>query len=155
MDKSKNVKAGQERAKRTLVKTLKIVVTVVVVAVLATVVFVLVRLDIKGREILREAKNAKLALRTTEIEYYGEGKSIYSPESINGLSQGVKESVEKLMPSVDGDISLLSYDKKKKEITGLLYSKGRYRVYYYDTGKETEWTVYYMWRLMDFKEEKK
>ncbi len=155
MDKSKNVKAGQERAKRTLVKTLKIVVTVVVVAVLATVVFVLVRLDIKGREILREAKNAKLALRTTEIEYYGEGKSIYSPESINGLSQGVKESVEKLMPSVDGDISLLSYDKKKKEITGLLYSKGRYRVYYYDTGKETEWTVYFMWRLMDFKEEKK
>ena len=155
MDKSKNVKAGQERAKRTLVKTLKIVVTVVVVAVLATVVFLLVRLDIKGREILREAKNAKLALRTTEIEYYGEGKSIYSPESINGLSQGVKESVEKLMPSVDGDISLLSYDKKKKEITGLLYSKGRYRVYYYDTGKETEWTVYYMWRLMDFKEEKK
>ncbi|MBQ1326625.1 MAG: hypothetical protein IIY49_01165 [Eubacterium sp.] len=155
MDKSKDVKAGQERAKRTLVKTLKIVVTVVVVAVLATVVFVLVRLDIKGREILREAKNAKLALRTTEIEYYGEGKSIYSPESINGLSQGVKESVEKLMPSVDGDISLLSYDKKKKEITGLLYSKGRYRVYYYDTGKETEWTVYYMWRLMDFKEEKK
>lgn len=155
MDKSKGVKAGQERVKRTLVKTLKIVVTVVVVAVLATVVFVLVRLDIKGREILREAKNAKLALRTTEIEYYGEGKSIYSPESINGLSQGVKESVEKLMPSVDGDISLLSYDKKKKEITGLLYSKGRYRVYYYDTGKETEWTVYYMWRLMDFKEEKK
>lgn len=155
MDKSKDVKAGQERAKRTLVKMLKIVVTVVVVAVLATVVFVLVRLDIKGREILREAKNAKLALRTTEIEYYGEGKSIYSPESINGLSQGVKESVEKLMPSVDGDISLLSYDKKKKEITGLLYSKGRYRVYYYDTGKETEWTVYYMWRLMDFKEEKK
>ena len=155
MDKSKDVKAGQERAKRTLVKTLKIVVAVVVVAVLATVVFVLVRLDIKGREILREAKNAKLALRTTEIEYYGEGKSIYSPESINGLSQGVKESVEKLMPGVDGDISLLSYDKKKKEITGLLYSKGRYRVYYYDTGKETEWTVYYMWRLMDFKEEKK
>ena len=155
MDKSKDVKAGQERAKRTLVKTLKIVVAVVVVAVLATVVFVLVRLDIKGREILREAKNAKLALRTTEIEYYGEGKSIYSPASINGLSQGVKESVEKLMPGVDGDISLLSYDKKKKEITGLLYSKGRYRVYYYDTGKETEWTVYYMWRLMDFKEEKK
>ena len=155
MEKDKGIKAGQERTKRTLVKGLKICLVIIVVAVLATVIFVLARLDIKGREVLREAKNAKLALRTTDIEYYGEGKSIYSPESMNGLSEGVRESVKDLMPGVDGDISLLSYDKKKKEITGLLYSKGRYRVYYYDTGKETEWMVYYMWRLMDFKEEKK
>ena len=69
--------------------------------ILAVLVFVLLagffvfKVHSEGRMALREAKNIRLALATADIEMYGRGKTIYSPEMHDGLEEGVMEAVER------------------------------------------------------------
>lgn len=58
------------------------------------------------------------------------------------------------MPDSKGDIKIIAYNKKRREITGLIYSTGHFQILYLENDSETEWAIDYMWRLADFVEEK-
>ncbi len=135
-------------------KMLKIFLIAFGILVVAAIAFTFFKIDTDGRHALREAKNVKLALRTIDIEYYGKGSTVYNPESMNGLSPGVIEEVRKLMPSSEGEVTILSYDKKKREITGLLYITGHYQIIYLEDKDKTEWSINYMWQIANFVEDK-
>lgn len=142
------------KTRRALMKLFKICLILVVVFIIGAVAFTFFKIDTDGRHALREAKNVKLALRSIDIEFYGEGKSVYDASSPNGLTKGAISKVREMMPDSKGDIKIISYNKKRREITGLIYSTGHFQILYLENDSETEWAIDYMWRLADFVEEK-
>ena len=123
-----------------------------VLLILAAVVFILLaaffvfKVHSEGRFALREAKNIKLALITTDIEMYGRGKSIYSPERHDGLTDGVMVYVERYAGVHEG-VTLLSYDRENREILMFEYKTPHYLVHYEYDGSDEHWTVDYLWRI--------
>ena len=95
---------------------------------------------------LREAKNVRLALATADIEMYGRGKTIYSPEMHDGLEEGVMDAVERYAGVSDG-VTLLSYDRQTREIKMFTYRTDHYLITYILTDSGEEWFVDYLWRI--------
>lgn len=120
--------------------------------ILAVVVFVLLagffvfKVHSEGRMALREAKNVRLALVTADIEMYGAGKTIYSPETATGLADGVMEAVERYSGVSEG-VTLLSYDRETREVRMFTYKTPHYMITYILTDSGEEWFVDYLWRI--------
>ncbi|MBP5608067.1 MAG: hypothetical protein J6X66_07345 [Lachnospiraceae bacterium] len=120
--------------------------------ILAAVVFILLaaffvfKVHSEGRFALREAKNIKLAMLTSDIEQYGVGKSIYMPERHNGLSDAAMLAIERYA-GVDDGVTLLSYDRKSREVKMFTYRTLHYLVTYTYDGEREDWTVDYLWRI--------
>ena len=120
--------------------------------ILAVLVFVLLagffvfKVHSDGRIALREAKNIRMALTTADIEMYGVGKSIYAPETHNGLTESAMAAVEKYAGVSDG-VTLLSYDRESREVRMFTYKTDHYLVTYILTDTGEEWFVDYLWRI--------
>ena len=120
--------------------------------ILAVAVFVLLagffvfKVHSEGRMALREAKNVRLALVTADIEMYGAGKTIYSPETATGLADGVMEAVERYSGVSEG-VTLLSYDRETREVRMFTYKTPHYMITYILTDSGEEWFVDYLWRI--------
>ena len=125
---------------------LKFALILVVLVFVLLAGFFVFKVHSEGRMALREAKNVRLALTTADIEMYGAGKSIYSPEMHNGLEDGVMEAVEKYAGVSDG-VTLLSYDRKNREIKMFTYKTQHYMITYILTDSGEEWIVDYLWRI--------
>jgi hypothetical protein len=98
---------------------------------------------------LREAKNVKLAIQMLDIEYYGQGQSVYDASKPNGLRKGAEEEIQTLLEH-DGEIVLQEYDKKNRAICAFTYKNEHYEaVYRYDEAKGDEWQIYYYLKVMD------
>ncbi|MBR6256850.1 MAG: hypothetical protein IKR23_05670 [Lachnospiraceae bacterium] len=123
-----------------------ILITAVVVFILLAAFFVF-KVYSEGRFALREAKNVKLALYTTDIELYPAGKCVYAPERYDGLADGVIENVEKYA-GVSSGVTILSYDREEREILMFTYSANNYLVRYEYDGENEHWTVDYLWRIL-------
>ncbi len=120
--------------------------------ILAVAVFVLLagffvfKVHSEGRMALREAKNVRLALVTADIEMYGAGKTIYSPETATGLADGVMAAVERYAGVREG-VTLLSYDRENREVKMFTYKTPHYMITYILTDSGDEWFVDYLWRI--------
>lgn len=116
----------------------------ILILLIAWIAFSYFRLKNGGDTALREAKNARLALVATGIEYRGLGKSIYTSNKLSGMSNDVRNKVQELS-GADGNLRLVKYDYDSNEVRQLQYRKDRYLVTYEisENGEEI-WTVEYI-----------
>ena len=127
-------------------KAIKFILIAVGIFIIGIGVFMFFRIRANAKTALREAKNVYLALYTTDIEYYAQGKSIYDHSKPDGIGDGVKEVVNRLADA-DGKYIITSYNVRKREVTGLQYRSGHYLVTFTKKDGEEVWTVDYSMRL--------
>ena len=122
---------------------LRVILIIVGVVIICTAVFFVFDTQVHARAAFRDAKNVYLALSSTEIEYYAQGKSIYDPAMEGNIAEGVRDRVKTLADN-EGTYRIVSYDIKKHKLTGMQYNNGNYYVdYTYKNGK-SKWEVKYM-----------
>lgn len=131
---------------------IRIVLIVIAALLLCLGVFFFFKIRIEAKQTLREAKNVRMALRTTDIEMYAHESCIYDPTKPYGLAEGVKDKVDALMEP-EGRYMITAYNYKKHELTGLTYRKGHCYVVFSKEGDSISWDVTYMMRVYHFDEE--
>lgn len=133
-------------------RILRAVLIILGVLIIGAAVFFVFATQIRGRQVLRDAKNVYIALSATEIEYYAAGKTIYDPAMPSGVAMGVKSRVKALCDN-EGNYELISFDRTRHRVRYLLYTNGRYRVTYYGNGDHNTWEVTYGLTLFRFFDE--
>ena len=136
----------QEHNKRQVVNIIKFIIIAMVVVFILLAGFFVFKVHSEGRFALREAKNIRLAMMTADIEQYGVGKSIYAPERHTGLSDAALEAIARYAGVEDG-VTLLSYDRKTRDVKMFTYKTPHYLVTYTYDGDQEDWTVDYLWRI--------
>ena len=140
---------GKERSIFNVKKIIKVFCIIVAVLIIGAVAVFAVKLQIEGRNALREAKNIRLALRSADIEMYAKNMSIYNPQRKNGIEAGVKGKVERLFVP-EGTYAITSYDKSKHELTGMTYRKGHYVVTFVKNDERIIWDVDYLLNIYTY-----
>lgn len=130
-------------------KILKVILIVVGILIICAAVFAFFKIRIDAKAALRDAKNTNMALRSADIEMYGQGRTIYDPTKKNGLADGAKTRAEQIFKP-DGSYTVTSYDNSKHDLTGMTYRRGRYVVYYNKKGDKVRWDVDYIMRVYSF-----
>jgi flagellar basal body-associated protein FliL len=140
---------GKKERMRERMRQIKVILCVVIVVVLLGVpAFAWFQISSGAHVALREAKNVKLAMEMLDIEYYGQGTSIYDSTTSNGMKKGAEEEIYKLLEQ-EGDIVLQSYGKKNRTISAFTYTNDHYEVCYKkDASQEDAWQVRYYVELM-------
>lgn len=100
-----------------------------------------------ARNVLRQAKNANLAVKMVGIEYYGEGKRYFIPSNKNGLADGVAKRIRDVA-DCKGDVYVLDWDAENQEALELLYVEGSYYAVYIQEGDKQTWNVYRSRKLL-------
>ena len=142
----------QERLTINIGKMFKIFLIVLVALFIGFVLVFVIKIQVDGRNALRQAKNVKLALRAADIQMYGKGTSIYDPSERYGLREGADEKVNELY-TPQGKYRITSYDSKKHELTGFIYEVGRYTVTYDQDGNKVKWDVDIRYNIYSFRED--
>ena len=142
----------QQGSKISIAGVARVALIVIGVAIIGLAVFFFFKIRIESKNALREAKNIRIAIRTTDIEYYAQEKCVYNPDKKNGLEDGVAATVEKLM-APEGTYAITSYSYKRHELTGMTYRKGHYYVVFSKDGDYVTWDVTYLMRIYHFDEE--
>ena len=142
---------GKERSIFNVKKIIKVFCIIVAVLVFGAAAVFAVKVQIDGRNALREAKNIRLALRSADIEMYAKNMSIYNPQRKNGIEAGVKGKVERLFVP-EGTYSITSYNKSKHELTGMTYRKGHYIVTFEKNEDNISWRVDYLYNIYRYDE---
>jgi len=109
-----------------------------------------VYLSTESHIVLREAKNAKIALEMTAIEYYG--RSIYDKSAAGGMAEGVWERIQ---PHIEENcsVTLDGYDQLHQKVTGMTYIRDRFRVtYIMDDDGNVEWEMDYFLKVQKYTE---
>lgn len=108
-------------------------------------------LSTESHIVLREAKNAKLALEMTAIERGG--KNVYSPESAGGMADGVWERVSTIVE--DGSVLVLEgYDVKHQRVTAMTYSRDHFKaVYTVDENGKVKWEIDYLVKIQEYSDQ--
>lgn len=140
---------GKERSIFNVKKIIKVFCIIVAVLIIGAVAVFAVKLQIEGRNALREAKNIRLALRSADIEMYAKNMSIYNPQRKNGIEAGVKGKVEQIYVP-EGTYAITSYNKSKHELTGMTYRKGHYIVTFVKTDERIIWDVDYLLNIYTY-----
>ena len=121
----------------------KVLIIIICACILLGLAFFVFDTQVRARHAFRDANNVYLALSSTEIEYYAQGKTIYDPSMEGNVAEGVRERVKTLADN-EGTYRIVSYDVKKHQLTGMQYNNGNYYVdYTYKNGK-AKWEVKYM-----------
>lgn len=111
---------------------------------LAFAAFFYFRVKSDGHLALRSAKNARFAIETVGIELYGEGRSILSPNTPDGMARGAKEKVQKLT-GTEGEILLQDYDLSENRVLKMRYTEGNYIVSFtMDEEGNEQWKLAYL-----------
>lgn len=124
----------------------KLLIVLIALLIIGSAVFFAVKIRIDAKTMLREAKNVYLALNTTDIEYYAEGRCVYDPARPYGLAEGVTYKVKALVDN-EGAYRILTYDKETRQITGFTYWNEGYQVNYSYYDNNSVWEVSYSFRL--------
>ena len=128
-------------------------VTLVAIAILATWAIV----DAGARQVYKEARDVRRALRIVGTEYYGDLTSIYDPHSVDGMVAGADEQIAEISTR-NGEVILYSWDDENMVPLQFEYRKGLYRVIYTDSGVEEsslsgvdgDFRVYYSFEILHF-----
>ncbi len=134
--------AHEDRSKNFIRKFGKVVLIAIVLFIIGGSVFFFFKIKIQAHDVLREAKNVRMALRSADIELYGVGKSVFNPIKANGLEDGAKEKADKIYQP-EGTYKISSYDTKEHEITGMSYRYGNYLVTFSKKGDNISWDVHF------------
>ena len=141
----------QEKKRIDIAKLGRIILVIVIALIVGLVVFAFFRLHVGARDSLRQAKNVRMSLRAADIEMYGQGKTVFNPSRKNGVEAGVKEKAE-VYYKPEGRYKITSYNKKKHELTGLIYENGHYIVTFEMDGDDILWDVDYRLNIYTYDE---
>lgn len=140
------METAEERSRRQTSKVIRLLLIAAAAVFILLVAFFVFKVHSEGRFALRDAKNVRLAMMTSDIELYGVGKCIYAPEHMNGLAERTVADIERYAGVKDG-VTLLSYDRKNREILKFTYKTSHYLVTFTYDGEVENWTVDYLWRI--------
>ena len=127
-----------------LIKILQGLVLGAALMLLVFVAFFYFRVKSDGHLALRGAKNARYAIETVAIEFYGEGRNVFSPNSPDGMAKGVKERVQKLA-GAEGEVLLQGYDLSENRVVKMRYTEGSYVVSFsIDEAGNEQWKLAYL-----------
>lgn len=92
-----------------------------------------------------DAKNIQLAMRVLSIQYYGEDRSVYVPNTQYGMDKETIKEVQYLS-GTEGEITLISWNVEDNVPEKFYYKTDTFLVaYLYDTyRKELIWDVFYI-----------
>lgn len=110
-------------------KMRNVILIILCCLILGAAGFAYFAMSVQSRNILRESKNVQIAFQMLSIEYYAQGKSIYTTRSRSGMAAGVEDRIVELSGE-RGNIMILSYDNKNREVTSFTYERNHYRVTY-------------------------
>jgi len=130
-------------------KVFKIFLVIVAALIIGMVVFFAFKIHIEAKAALRDAKNVRMALGSADIEMYAKDKTVYNPSVSDGLEAGVKSKVEQLV-QVEGRYRITNYSYRTREVTGLIYERGNYRVTFIKDGDSISWDVDYIFNVYHF-----
>lgn len=134
----------ENKWRKILRNVLRYLVLGILILFIAWIAFSYFRIRNNADVALREAKNARLALIATGIEYRGTGKSIYTSSKTSGMTNEVYSRVQQLS-GAEGNLRLVKYDYDSNDVQQLQYRQGQYLVtYYVDDNGEEIWTVEYI-----------
>ena len=133
-------------------KVVKIIAIVVIALIVGAAVFMFFKIRANAKAALRDAKNIRVALRSADIEMYGEKKTIYNPYKPNGLEDGTVEKVNELV-DVKGTYRITSYDNKLHELTGMTYTEDGYYVTFTKVNGKVKWEVDYRMNVYTFNDD--
>ena len=139
----------RERSKLRLRKFLKIIGITVAALIIGVAIFFVFKIRSEAKSALREAKNTRMALRSADIEMYALGKSVYNPDKLFNIEDGVEKKVNTIY-TPPGIYEITSYDYSRHEITGMTYQNGRYVVTFRMKGDALYWDVDYCWNVYHF-----
>lgn len=123
---------------------------ILLIVLISAIAFTYFRISTEGHRAFREAKNIKLAFQLLSVEYYGDKKSVYDPNKLNGMTEGVQERIAQLLEN-DGAVMITSYRKRDRKVTGFIYTIGRYRVTYrYNEEEEDDYTIDYVIPILHY-----
>lgn len=96
-----------------------LLITVVLLAILAAVCL-WIHVAAEARHVLREAKNAQLAVKLVSIEYYGLEKQIYDRMQPSGLTEEALEDI-RYYSAIRGDLFVVSISENGLDPAGMVY----------------------------------
>lgn len=103
-------------------------------------------LKMQNYQILREAKNAELAMSLLALDFYSKDQHIYNPLTPDGLAEGVAEEVRELS-GAEGTLILGSWDAARQAPRSFTYITGKIVVVYdYDEQEESRWKLCYQFK---------
>ena len=99
----------------------------------------------KAKSSLMDAKIIQLAMRVLSIQYYGEDRSVYVPNTQSGMDKETIKEVQYLS-GTEGEITLISWNVEDNVPEKFYYKTDTFLVaYLYDTyRKELIWDVFYI-----------
>ena len=154
------VEGTQFYRRSNLTEILRIVAITLIVFCMVSFLFLWFVVDSGARQAYKEARDVRKALRAAGTEYCGEMRSIYDPNSANGMVDGAAELVA-FYSQRQGTVILYEWDDKDNGPLKFEYRKGLYQVVYTDTGAESgiqsgvegNFSVYYSFELLKYEAE--
>ena len=139
----------EDQTRQRVYKFLKIIGIVVAALIIGAAVFFVFKLRADAKDVLREAKNTRMALQSVDIEMYGKKKSVFNSSNKNGIEEGVDGLLRQIFEP-EGTYKITGYDAKTHEITGMLYEKGHFVVTFVKRGEAIYWDVDYRLNVYHF-----
>lgn len=138
-------------------EVLRIIAITLVVFCMLSFLFLWFLIDSGARQAYKEARDVRKALRAVGTEYCGEQRSIYDPNSPDGMVDGAADLIV-FYSQRKGTVILYEWDSKDNGPLKFEYRKGLYCVVYTDTGKangvnagvEGDFKVYYSFELLKY-----
>ncbi|MCR5635423.1 MAG: hypothetical protein K6F90_08915 [Lachnospiraceae bacterium] len=134
----------------------RFLIPLIVIVFIAAVFFIWAGISTGSHNVLREARDVRVAFKLIGVERYGD-TPVYDPASPDGMAKGIAEKLENLSYA-DGSVKLLSWDDENDLPLAFTYSKGLYLVEYRATDKKNpgagEWNVYYAFPVLNYSTEK-
>lgn len=126
-----------------------ILIVLAVVLVVATPIFLRVKITTEGRLAMREAKNAKLYIEMLNVEAYAFNSSIFDARQSDGLRQGTLAKIRRFMEK-NCNVKVTSYNAKERKFTGMIYEIGNYQVVYTSDESGEHWRVNYIFKILGY-----
>jgi hypothetical protein len=143
----KEIELERIRERIRIIKVIGIVVLILIV--IGIPAFTYFRITSNAHIALREAKNVKLTIQMLDIEYYGQGSSIYDASRASGLKKSAENEIWQMLEH-DGEVVLQSYDYESHTIYAFTYTNDHYQVVYnMDKENGDTWQVRYFVLVID------
>ncbi|MCR5127382.1 MAG: hypothetical protein K6B69_04675 [Lachnospiraceae bacterium] len=125
----------------------------VIVLIVLAIFFAGSSINARAHHVMQEARDVRVAMRLTELEYRAAGEALYAPENPDGMTEGAVGRLRELSYA-DGEILLTGWDDANGMPQSFTYRKGGFLVEYkaIDGGSATDgqWDIYYTFHILKY-----
>ena len=131
----------------------KLLLPGVILLVVLAIFFCWCRIDSQAHHVMQEARDIRVAMRLTALEYAAAGETMYEPERSDGMIEGAVRRIRELTYT-DGKIVLTGWDDTSGLPRSFTYRKGSFMVEYKALGDEGttdgEWNIFYEFHVLTY-----